>query len=65
MRFEIEGTILLVDNYQGFGLGVEVTCLLELANEFDIIVHSDYLASCVGLDVPFRDLPRFIVEEPV
>ncbi len=59
------GTILLVDYDQRFRLGVKVTCLLELADKLNIIVHSDYFASGVGLDVPLCNLSRLIVEEAV
>jgi hypothetical protein len=54
-----------VNDDQGFSLGVEVNCLLELADKLNIIVHSDYFASCVGLNVPLSDLSRLIVKEAV
>lgn len=36
-----------------------------LADELNIVVHSDYLAARVGLDVPLRNLSRLVVEQPM
>lgn len=58
-------TLLLLDDYQRFGVWVVVCGLRVPADEVDIVVYPDYLAARVGLDIAFGYLPRLIVKEAV
>ena len=54
---------VLGDGDEGFGLGIKVIWLHVEADELDIIVQSDYLASFGSLDVLLADVARLIVKE--
>ena len=50
-------TILFLDDYKWLSVRVVICCLGVSANEIDVVVHSDNLASCIGLDISLCNLP--------
>jgi hypothetical protein len=55
--------MLFLDDYQGLGVWVMVSGLRMPADEVDIVVDSDYLATRIRLDIALCYLPRLIVKE--
>jgi hypothetical protein len=48
--------MFLMDNDEWFSIRMVLLSTRVLADELNIVVHSDYLAPCVGLDVSLRNL---------
>ena len=48
--------MFLMDNDEWFSIRMVLLSTRVLADELNIVVHSDYLAPSVGLDVSLRNL---------